>query len=134
MKHLADKVKCVRYVYIIGVDNRGRKSAYYGYRNIFYTGQTINLARRFKQHLNKIDSNFLSKYFPNARKKLVFVKQLYGDEYDAMALEWKVKRLSRSKKVELINSGENDLISYVPLKYIILKKFNKKDEEFLIKL
>ena len=129
MSHQSDKIKCLRYVYMLDVDNRGQKSKYYGHRRIFYPGIAVNLIVRLKQHIHHINSKFLSNNFPDSRKKLVFVKQLWGDEYDARLIESKVKRLSRQKKLELINSEENELIMYKPFKVIVLKKYEVEGEQ-----
>ena len=127
------KVKCLRYIYMLEVDNRGRKSMYFGQNNILYTGQTINLTQRVMQHLSGIQSQFLSKNFGDAQKKLVFVKQLFGNEYDAMHVEGWIKKMDSVRKRKLIVSGENDLINYVPLKVIILRKFEHPDEQVALK-
>ena len=134
MKHKIINVKCVRYVYMLDVDNHGSKSKYFGQRRIFYTGQTSNLGVRLMQHLCRVNSVFLGRNFRDARKKLVFVEQLWGDEYDAIGREWEIKRLSRVKKLELIRSGRNDLIEYVPLKAVILRRFGQPDELEVLKI
>jgi|GEM_PF-5891514 len=127
-KHEGINVKCLRYVYMIDVDNRYEKSKYYGHKRILYTGQTNNLVKRVKEHVQGVNSSFLKNNFPEARKKLVYVKQLFGDEYDAIGAEWNLKRLSRDKKLSLISSDDNDLVSYIPFKVIIIKKYGIKNE------
>ena len=134
MKHHTAKVNCLRYVYLLDVDNRRVKSKFYGQKRIFYTGQTVNLVGRLGQHLTKVFSRFLRRNFPDARKKLVFVQQLWGDEYEAIELETKIKKLGRAKKLELISSEVNDLVLYRPFKFIVLRKFEALDEQELLKL
>ena len=119
----------LRYVYIIEADNRGRKSKYFGLKNIYYPGQTFNIIERFKQHLKGINSKFLHYNFPDSRKILVFVDYVYGNEYDSISEENKIKRMNRSQKEKLIKGERNKLIKYIPLKAIILKKYHKEDEQ-----
>lgn len=126
--------KELKYIYMIEVDNHNNKSKFYGLSKIYYTGQTNNLKLRFLQHLHKINNQFLKKNFPDATKKLVFVKYLWGDEYEAIGEETRIKSMSRKQKEKLINSSENILISYKPLKVIVLKKFKCLEEEILIRL
>lgn len=127
-------ILCLRYVYMLDVDNRGQKSKFFGLKRILYPGIAMDLGVRFWQHIRHINSKFLTKYFYNSRKKLVFVKQLWGNEYDAMALETKVKGFSRDRKLRLIESEDNDLVRYVPLKLIILRKYNSPSERVALKL
>ncbi|MFW6173763.1 MAG: hypothetical protein ACOC5T_08465 [Elusimicrobiota bacterium] len=133
MERKISNKKKLRYVYILEVDNRGNKSKYYGHSKIYYTGQTDKLGIRLIQHIKGINSNFLMKNFPYSRKKLVFVKCVYGTEYDNMKEEHKIKSKNISQKNKLIKGNDNMLVSYVPLKCIILKKY-KEDGERVIKL
>lgn len=126
--------KTLRYVYIIEVDNRGNKSSFYASKHVFYTGQTGDIARRLKQHITGVGSNFLRNHFRNAQKKLVFVKQLHGTEPDAIREEYRIKPMSKERKKKLILGAENDLVSYVPLSHIILRNFGSLDEQHVIYL
>lgn len=123
-----------KYIYILKVETLTGKSKYYGLRKIYYSGQTNNLRRRITEHLYKINSPFLQYNFPNSKKTLVFVKYIYGNEYDAIGEETEIKRMSREKKEELIKSEENVLVQYVPLRAIILKKNKSEGENVCIKL
>jgi len=122
-----DSVK-LRYVYILDVDNRGNKSRFYGLDKILYTGSTSNIVRRMSEHLNRSNSKFLSDYFSNARRNLVFVKYVHGTELDAVREEERIKKMSSVRKRELIKSDLNVLVSYVPLKVIVLKKYGEDGE------
>lgn len=126
--------KKLRYVYMIEADNRGSKSLYYGQRNILYTGETNNISRRLKEHLRGSGSNFLKNYFPDAQKKLVYVEQLWGDESEALTRETQIKKMRRDQKDSLVKSEKNDLIQYVPVKAIILRKFGNPEEQECIRL
>lgn len=126
--------KCLRYIYILEIDNRGKRSKFFGLDKIYYTGQTNNLKKRLIEHLNGLNSDFLKKNFNNSRKSLVFVDYIFGNEYDSLELEIKIKNFSKSKKLKLINSKENKLIRYIPLKAIILKKYKENNEQIAMEL
>lgn len=132
MTHNNSHIVKLRYVYIIEVDNRGEKSRYYGKKQIFYTGQTHDIINRLKQHLAGINSIFLKKNFPNSRKIIVYVNQIFANEYVAMGEEYKIKRMNKEQKLRLIHSDKNDLIRYIPFKALILKKFNTEDEQIAL--
>jgi predicted GIY-YIG superfamily endonuclease len=127
MKRKIDEKEKMRFVYMLDVDNRGNKSSFYGHKRIFYTGETDNLKVRLAQHIRGINSKFLNNKFRDARKRLVFVKQIYGTEYDAMKEETRIKNKNVEQKKQLIEK-ENDLVSYVPFKCVILKKHNSEGE------
>lgn len=133
-KHNCADALMVRYVYMLKVDNIGMKSRFYGQEKILYVGQTTNISRRVREHLYGINSFFLRQNFKHARKIPVFVKYVYGSEYDAIGEELKIKRLTRQKKEELISSPENALVQYVPLKALILKKFGSDDENVCLRI
>lgn len=124
----------LRYIYILKIDNRGRKSRFFGKKQILYTGQTNNLKIRINQHMNGINSRFLLKNFKNSQKRLVFVSYVHGDEYEAMGEELRIKSMTRKQKDKLISSEDNMLVSYFPFKCIILKRFGCLDEQVAIKL
>lgn len=123
-----------RYVYILKIDNYGVKSNFYGHRIIYYTGQTDNLTIRLLQHLNGINSKFLNNYFRNAKKFPVYVEIIEGTEYDAIEIEYKIKKLNKTSKEKLINSERNHLIGYKPMSHLILKDPNQQNSEIIIKL
>jgi predicted GIY-YIG superfamily endonuclease len=121
----------LRYVYILEVDNRGKKSRYFGLKKIYYVGQTSNLLKRVIEHLTRKEG-FIGKNFPDSIKRLVFVDYVYGTEYDSMAYEGKIKDYSRKKKEDLIKSDVNKLVSYVPFRNITLKKYKSNSEEIIL--
>ena len=122
-------------VYIINLDNRGSKSSFYGKKQIYYTGITTNLGRRFGDHLNLrgSDNAFIKKHWRNARKVPVYVEYYVGTEWEAMVREKQIKKLDGSKKLLLIASEQNMLVGYKPPTHIILKKHND-DGEVVIKV
>jgi len=126
------KEKMLRYIYIIEVDNRGKKSKYFGHKNIYYVGETNNISKRLREHLMGVGSKFINKNFRDARKIPIYIEQLMGDEYDAMVRETRIKRLRRDKKDELVRSAYNDLVNYIPTKAVILR--NLKNPEELISI
>lgn len=124
----------LRYLYMLSVDNFGKKSKFYGKEKIYYTGTTTSLGRRMNQHLYRAGSNFLRYYFPDSRKIIVYVEYLFGNEEEATAREKKIKRMPVWAKEELVKSRKNILKRYIPLKVIILKKYEAIEEEVLIRL
>jgi len=119
----------LRFVYMLEVDNRGSKSFYFGNNHIFYIGQTKDLKRRMQEHLRGVNSKFLNTCFRDARKKLVFVKYVFGTEFDSLIEERLLKKLSKSKKCDLVGCSDNVLVAYVPCKAIVLKKYKEEGEE-----
>src|SRR3990167_8155345 len=107
----------LRYVYMLLVENYGRKR-YWGKEKIFYTGQTCDIVRRTKEHISGVGSKFLSNYFPDSRKILVFVDYVLGTEAETMKEEKKIKKLSPVMKEKLIQSERNKLVKYIPLKAV----------------
>ena len=78
------------YVYIVTNKNN----------NVLYTGVTNDLQRRVYEHKNKIISGFTEKYNIN---KLVYFEET-SDIESAILREKQIKSGSRQKKVDLINS------------------------------
>ena len=76
---------------------------------MFYTGETVNIARRYAQHLNKIGSNYLKRWHPNAIKKLVYVETVESKE-EGKKREREIKALTHKQKEALIHSDENSLL------------------------
>jgi len=75
----------------------------------------------------------LKKYFPYSRKKLVFVKTIFGSEFDALKLKKELKALTKANKQALIESDENDLVGLNIYKNkLILKKYNNKEEQIVL--
>lgn len=71
----------------------------------YYTGSTINLERRLKQHQNGEGANFTRKHLP--------VELVYFEEFQridkAFYREKQVQKWSRSKKEALINNTPEKL-------------------------
>ncbi len=82
------------YVYIL--TNRNNKT--------IYVGITNNLARRVYEHKNKLNKGFTEKYNIN---KLVYYETFQWVK-EAIKREKQLKRLPRSKKVELINQMNSE--------------------------
>ena len=117
---------CIRYVYMIEVDNKKRK--------ILYTGQTKNISRRIMEHLSHRNSKYLAKYFKAASKKLVYIEYIKGTEYDAIGREYEIKPMSVKAKRKLIESDKNKLVLYKPGKALILKHIYDDSKQYAIKL
>lgn len=127
--------RTLRYIYVLEVDNRGEKSRYFGHKKIFYTGQTHDIKYRLLQHLSGVGSKFLNRGFRNAQKKLVFVRQIFCSEPEAVKMEYKIKRYSVEKKKSFINDiCQNDLVAYVPFSHLILRNMEDKEIQHVIKL
>ncbi|MFK7755738.1 MAG: GIY-YIG nuclease family protein [Flavobacteriales bacterium] len=71
----------------------------------FYTGSTVDLARRVTQHQSGNGSNFTRDRLP--------IKLLYSEKYDridyAFTREKQVQKWSRAKKIALMNGDLNEL-------------------------
>ena len=68
---------------------------------VLYTGVTNNLERRVFEHKNGIIEGFTKKY--NVHKLVYF--ETTNDVYSAISREKQIKRLSRSKKLALIEKN-----------------------------
>jgi len=116
------------YIYMIFVDNKGVKSKHYGRTNCYYTGIALDLIQRLKQHITGYKSKFIRKNYPNATKKLVYVEYFTGNEHQAIQRENTLKHQNHERKKNLINSGNNKLIRYIPFKCVILRNPNSDGE------
>lgn len=72
---------------------------------LYYTGSTIDIDFRIKQHEAGEGSNFIRKHLP---VKLVYYEEYEGIE-DAFLREKQVQRWSRKKKEALINDEMENL-------------------------
>ncbi len=119
-----NKTKIV-FLYILDVNNRGKKSRYFGHERIFYVGITSNIHERFQQHLDRKESNYLRKYFYDAKKTLVFVGYM-NIKTNWRLMEIKVKALGTKMKKKLIKSNlnilENNNVMFGIVKEIKLKQ------------
>ena len=82
-------------------------------KSMFYTGETVNIVRRYAQHLNKIGSNYLKRWHPNATKKLVYVETVESKQ-EGKKREREIKALTHKQKETLIHSDKNSLLTCEP--------------------
>ena len=67
-----------------------------------YTGITIDVDRRFNEH--QFNNKKASRYCLRLRPlKLVYKSQPYNSKSIASKEEWRIKKLSRKDKLEIIN-------------------------------
>jgi putative endonuclease len=74
------------------------------FNTVLYVGVTNDLVRRIYEHKNKLVKGFTSKY---RVIKLVYY-EMTDDINSAIEREKNIKKWSRSKKVELVNSMNKD--------------------------
>lgn len=67
--------------------------------NKFYCGYTDDLEKRFENHLKGTASKFTK---ANKPLKLVYTEE-YSIKSEAMKEEYRIKKLTRGQKVELVN-------------------------------
>lgn len=70
-----------------------------------YIGVTNNLSRRIWEHKNKLVKGFTEKYNVN---RLMFYQE-FNDIEEAIAMEKKIKKWSRQKKIDLIRTINPDI-------------------------
>ncbi len=70
------------------------------YNTVLYTGMTNNLQRRVYEHKEKIIEGFTKKY--NITKLVYY--EIFEDAYTAISREKQIKAGSRQKKIDLVNS------------------------------
>lgn len=97
----------MHFVYILKFRDRDKVNS------MFYTGETVNIVRRYAQHLNKIGSNYLKRWHPNATKKLVYVETVESKQ-EGKKREREIKALTHKQKETLIFSNKNCLLSCEP--------------------
>ena len=71
---------------------------------VLYTGVTSDLIKRIYEHKEKLAKSFTGKYNIN---KLVYY-EVFDDITNAISREKQIKAGSRRKKIELINSMNNE--------------------------
>lgn len=71
----------------------------YDHRKSLYTGITNNLEKRLKAHFNNTGAKFTRGKGPFK----VLATWTFSTKSEALKMEAKIKKLSRSKKLELIN-------------------------------
>ncbi len=70
-----------------------------------YTGITTNVARRFTEH--RENSGAGAKYLRGRRPLMLVFQKKLGSRSLALAVESKVKRLSKKRKEDLIRTNEH---------------------------
>ncbi|MEH2112912.1 GIY-YIG nuclease family protein [Nostoc sp.] len=70
------------------------------YNSVLYTGVTNDLQRRVYEHKEKIIEGFTKKY--NITKLVYY--EIFEDAYTAISREKQIKAGSRQKKIDLVNS------------------------------
>jgi len=71
---------------------------------VLYTGVTNNLKRRVYEHKSKLVEGFTKKY--NIIKLVYY--EIFEDSYNAISREKQKKAGSRQKKIDLVNSINED--------------------------
>jgi len=66
-----------------------------------YTGITNDLSRRFEEHQNQKKG---ARYFHLGKPKQVVFKESHADRSSASKREWQIKKMTRLKKLALINA------------------------------
>lgn len=75
-------------------------------RGKLYTGITIDLERRYKEHC--FDPAKGAKFFRSDKPNKIVYSESFDNRSDASKREQWIKKLSRAKKLQLINSEENE--------------------------
>ncbi len=70
------------------------------YNTVLYTGVTNDLQRRVYEHKSKLIDGFTKKY--NVTKLVYY--EIFDDSYAAISREKQIKAGSRQKKIDLVNS------------------------------
>ena len=120
-------------LYIIDIDNRGVKTKFYGQDKAYYTGISTNVGKRIGDYLFKRGRGWVNRFWKNSRIIPVYIEYIVGDKRTALRRERTVKKKARKLKEKLINSKENKLVGYKPLKYLIIKNF-KGDGETIVNI
>lgn len=69
-----------------------------------YTGWTVDLDNRLKTH----NAGRASKYTRGRLPVRLIYYETYDDKVSAQQREWKIKQLSREKKLELVNGPKKE--------------------------
>jgi len=116
-------------IYILDVDNKGKKIKGTPHTRLYYTGISKDVGHRLGDYLYGRGHGFINDQCKDAIKKLVHVEHFFGTEWDAIQRERQIKKMSRERKEKLINSDGNMLVRYVPLKAVVLRKSNNPEEQ-----
>ncbi len=72
-------------------------------KGTIYTGITTDVSRRFKEHQEGISKHGAKYTNANKPVKILYTKS-YDTKSDAMKEEYRIKQLTRTKKLELIET------------------------------
>lgn len=73
-------------------------------RGTIYTGITTDVERRFREHLNGVSKKGAKYTNANKPVKILYTKE-YETKSEAMREEYRIKHLSRAKKLEMIKNA-----------------------------
>lgn len=73
--------------------------------NAFYTGITSNVSRRMHEHFNKTEK--CAKYTRSHNAEKLVALWTTDTRKNASKLEWHIKQLTHTQKVQLINNPES---------------------------
>lgn len=123
------------HIYILEIDNRGKRNRFYwGKSKIYYTGISQDIGRRMGDYLYKRGYGFLNMKWRDARKIPRYVEYFFGTEWEAAQREKAIKRMAPSKKRALMQKQSNVLLRYYPPKAIILRKNSEEYGEVALKV
>jgi len=74
---------------------------------LLYTGITIDVNRRWQQHAGILKSG--AKFFRARKPKTLLLVEIFNDRSSASKREYEIKKLSREKKLLLIESEINQI-------------------------
>ena len=128
-KHINHKINW--YIYMLDLGDGIRKSKHYGKKKAFYIGIAKDLGVIINENVTEaISIGYTTRCWHLLPKKLVYVEYpIFGNEFEAMQYEKKLKALSRSKKEDLVNSDKNILLRFFPIKKLIIVKGENGDME-----
>ena len=72
-------------------------------QNTLYCGVTTDVARRFAEHQQ--NGSKTAKYLRGKQPLTLAWQQVIGDKNLAMAVEWRIKQLTKAQKERLCQSG-----------------------------
>jgi len=72
-------------------------------KGTIYTGFTTDVSRRFKEHLEGIGKHGAKYTSANKPVKILYTKE-FETKSEAMKEEYRIKRLPRAKKLEIIKT------------------------------
>lgn len=94
--------------------------------NSIYTGITVNLERRMKEHFEK-DKKCAKYTFRHTAKKL---ECAWKSENRVLAskLEYAIKQLSKIQKEELIENNKLEIIQKIDISQYVIEEINEEDK------